>query len=73
MPTLVRLCPFLEVLRVNMVLFDLPPDSLTILLTGCKNLKHLGLVLDRATVGAMCENVVSLNALNSLELTWYLK
>ncbi len=70
MTTLVNVCPMLEVLRVNMVLFDLPADSLTILLQGCKHLKHLGIIVDRATVASMCENAAALNRLESLELTW---
>ncbi|KAJ3267861.1 Leucine-rich repeat-containing protein 29, partial [Borealophlyctis nickersoniae] len=66
---LVTLCPFLETLRLNMVLFDLPPDGLDILLKGCRNLKNLSLVVDRAAVPSLCAASEHLQTLTSLEFT----
>ncbi|KND03879.1 uncharacterized protein SPPG_01333 [Spizellomyces punctatus DAOM BR117] len=66
---LVSVCPFLEVLRLNMVLFDLPADGLEVLLKGCKNLKHLSLVIDRAGIPALCGVAQHLRQLDTLEAT----
>ncbi|TPX54799.1 hypothetical protein PhCBS80983_g05741 [Powellomyces hirtus] len=68
-PRLVALCPFLETLRLNMVLFDLPADGLQTLLLGCKRLRHLSLVVDRAAVPALCEVATVLKNLDTLETT----
>ncbi|KAJ3082878.1 hypothetical protein HK102_001408, partial [Quaeritorhiza haematococci] len=72
MPCLVRLCPFLENLRLNMVLFDLPPNGLSTLLNGCTSLKYLSLVVDRAAVPALCSCSERLRKLSSLELTCHI-
>ncbi|KAJ3116662.1 hypothetical protein HDU96_009115 [Phlyctochytrium bullatum] len=64
-----RICPFLETLRLNMVLFDLPSGGIEALLTGCKNLKHLSLVADRNIIPSLCTVAPMLNKLNSLDLT----
>ncbi|KAJ3397259.1 hypothetical protein HDU92_000139 [Lobulomyces angularis] len=72
MKSLAQTCPFLETLRINMVLFDLPSDGIQTLLSECKNLKHLGLVVDRNSAPALCRNVEMLNKLSSLELTCHI-
>ncbi|KAI8825156.1 uncharacterized protein EV422DRAFT_517672 [Fimicolochytrium jonesii] len=66
---LISVCPFLETLRLNMVLFDLPANGLEILLNGCDHLKHLSLVIDRAAVPALCSVAPKLRSLESLEAT----
>lgn len=72
MQILSRSCPFLETLKINMVLFDLPADGITSLLQGCKSLKHLGLVVDRNSVGSLCANATRLAQLETLELTCHI-
>ncbi|KAI8834877.1 hypothetical protein BC829DRAFT_69059 [Chytridium lagenaria] len=69
MGKIVRICPFLETLRLNMVLFDLPSTGLETLLTGCLNLKTLSLVVDRNIIPALCQCASLLAKLNTLDLT----
>jgi ABC-type transporter Mla MlaB component len=69
---LAKSCPFLETLRINMVLFDIPSDGLTNLLTNCKSLENLSLVVDRGGVQSLVDNAVKLAALDSLELTCHI-
>ncbi|KAJ3154810.1 hypothetical protein HDU89_008050 [Geranomyces variabilis] len=66
---LVSLCPFLETLRLNMVLFDLPANGLQTLLRGCGHLRNLSLVVDRSAVPALVEVSSILKNLDSLETT----
>ncbi|KAJ3023047.1 F-box and leucine-rich repeat protein 4 [Thoreauomyces humboldtii] len=66
---LVASCPFLEVLRLNMVLFDLPAGGLQTLVRGMSKLRSLSVVIDRAAVVALCEVATSLAALETLEAT----
>ncbi|KAJ3146695.1 hypothetical protein HDU86_008439 [Geranomyces michiganensis] len=69
---LVTLCPFLETLRLNMVLFDLPANGLQLLLRGCSRLRHLSLVVDRAAVPALIEVASVLKNLDTLEATMHI-
>ncbi|KAI9106295.1 hypothetical protein DFS34DRAFT_58186 [Phlyctochytrium arcticum] len=66
---LASLCPFMETLRLNMVLFDLPSDGLAALVNGFPRLKHLSLVVDRAAVTALCGLADKLGNLETLEAT----
>ncbi|KAJ3130735.1 hypothetical protein HK100_007588 [Physocladia obscura] len=68
MTKLSAICPFLETLRLNMVLFDFPEDGFEILLNECKMLKHLSLVVERNTVPALCAVSKKLCELKSLDL-----
>lgn len=72
MRSLVNQCPFLETLKINMVLFDLPEDGISILLKNCTMLKNLGLVVDRNAITSMCANKELLNGLDSLEITFHI-
>lgn len=69
MSVLAESCPFLETVRVNMVLFDLLSDGL---LAGCKSLKHLSLVVERSGAQSLCDNAEKLGMLDSLELTCHI-
>ncbi|KAJ3412734.1 hypothetical protein HDV05_000304 [Chytridiales sp. JEL 0842] len=69
---LIKVCPFLETLRLNMVLFDLATDSLKVLLEGAKNLKNLSLVADRNLISALCSVAPLLQKLTSLDLTMHI-
>ncbi|ORY53066.1 RNI-like protein [Rhizoclosmatium globosum] len=69
MRKLSTICPFLETLRLNMVLFDLPADGLQILLDECKHLKVLSLVIERNTITTLCGVAEKLRNLKSLDLT----
>ncbi|KAJ3386207.1 hypothetical protein HDU84_001724 [Entophlyctis sp. JEL0112] len=69
MQKLSSVCPFLETIRLNMVLFDLPENGLQILLEGCKNLKVLSLVVERTTIPSLCSAAPHLRKLKSLDLT----
>ncbi|KAJ3073733.1 hypothetical protein HDU98_000796 [Podochytrium sp. JEL0797] len=62
-------CPFLETIRLNMVLFDLPADGLHTLLTECKHLKTLSLVIERNSLETLISVSEQLRALKSLDLT----
>lgn len=66
---LVSLCPFLETLRLNMVLFDLPQNGLETLLKGCSNLKTLSLVVDRTAISSLCSSAAELKKLKQFEAT----
>ncbi|KAJ3043459.1 Leucine-rich repeat-containing protein 29 [Rhizophlyctis rosea] len=66
---LVNLCPFLETLRLNMVLFDLPPNGLETLLKGCNRLKTLSLVVDRTAIASLCSSAAELRKLKQFEAT----
>ncbi|KAI9003544.1 hypothetical protein BC832DRAFT_592966 [Gaertneriomyces semiglobifer] len=69
---LVSLCPHLETLRLNMVLFDLPSDGLFTLLTHLHHLKHLSLVIDRVSVPALCTAASRLQQLDTFEATLHI-
>ncbi|KAJ3101012.1 hypothetical protein HDU97_001712 [Phlyctochytrium planicorne] len=69
MGKIVRICPFLETLRLNMVLFDLPAPGLEILLQNSPNLKTLSLVADRNLIPGLCTAAPLLAKLTSLDLT----
>ncbi|KAJ3014380.1 UNVERIFIED_CONTAM: hypothetical protein HDU68_000306 [Siphonaria sp. JEL0065] len=69
MKKLSTVCPFLETLRLNMVLFDIPNDGLRILLEECKNLKILSLVIERNTIESLCAVAEKLRQLKQLDLT----
>ncbi|KAJ3195740.1 hypothetical protein HK101_011174 [Irineochytrium annulatum] len=69
MSKIVRICPFLETLRLNIVLFDLPSTGLEVLLSGCTHLKNLSLVVDRNLVSSICAASELLQNLKSLDLT----
>ncbi|KAJ3401884.1 hypothetical protein CcCBS67573_g03783 [Chytriomyces confervae] len=69
MKKLSDICPFLETIRLNMVLFDLPPQGLQILLDECKHLKTLCLVIERNTIPTLCSVAEQLRNLKMLDLT----
>ncbi|KAI9342853.1 hypothetical protein BDR26DRAFT_858874 [Obelidium mucronatum] len=69
MSKLATICPFLETIRLNMVLFDLPANGLKILLENAKHLKVLSLVIERNTIESLCSVAESLRKLKSLDLT----
>ncbi|KAJ3229157.1 hypothetical protein HDU81_005578 [Chytriomyces hyalinus] len=69
MKKLADICPFLETIRLNMVLFDLPPQGLQILLDECKHLKTLCLVIERNTIPTLCAVAEQLRNLKMLDLT----
>ncbi|KAJ3013364.1 UNVERIFIED_CONTAM: hypothetical protein HDU68_000722 [Siphonaria sp. JEL0065] len=69
MKKLSTVCPFLETIRLNMVLFDIPNDGLRILLEECKNLKILSLVIERNTIESLCTVSEKLRQLKQLDLT----
>ncbi|KAI8608388.1 hypothetical protein BC830DRAFT_962693 [Chytriomyces sp. MP71] len=54
MKKLSDICPFLETIRLNMVLFDMPANGLELLLDNCKSLKTLSLVIERNTIPTLC-------------------
>ncbi|KAJ1552909.1 Leucine-rich repeat-containing protein 29, partial [Cladochytrium tenue] len=72
MDRLGQVCPFLETLRLNIVMLDFPTGGLELLFECCPRLKHLSLVADRTVVQAMCSVAPQLRQLQTLELTMHI-
>ena len=70
MNTFVSICSGLEILKINMVLFELPAEAWSMILTNFKNLKELGMVIDPGSVDSLVQHSEKLQSLDSLEVTW---
>ncbi|TPX34459.1 hypothetical protein SmJEL517_g02914 [Synchytrium microbalum] len=67
--TLSQICPHLEVLKLNCVIFDSEPNALSLLFAGCQKLKQLSLVVDRASIPILVEHAERMKKLDTLEVT----